>query len=101
MFSYDTVKRLNKILYCQNKIYKGKICGAYIPLDSPERQKHHIIPLFQGGTNNIRNVIICCIDCHYSFHKEEFERRGITLEIFRERIYEEYYEKKQTPLIQI
>lgn len=95
MYSKDTIKKLNKIEYCQNKINKKKKCGKYIPLDSPERQKHHDIPLSRGGTNNFRNILVCCIDCHYSLHKEEFEARGLTLEKFREDIYQKFYEKKQ------
>ena len=98
LYSKDTIKKLNRIVYCQNKINKNKICGKYIPLDSPERQKHHDIPLSRGGTNNIRNILVCCIDCHYSIHKEEFEARGLTLEKFRENIYKKFYENKQNNL---
>ncbi|MHA1301998.1 MAG: HNH endonuclease [Candidatus Helarchaeota archaeon] len=98
IFGKDTIKRLNKILYCQNVI-NNKKCGKYIPLDSPERQKHHIIPLSKGGTNNIRNILVCCIDCHYSFHKEEFEKNGLTLEKYREQIYEHFYRKTKIRLV--
>ncbi len=98
LYSKDTIKKLNKIEYCQNKINKNKKCEKYIPLDSPERQKHHIIPLSRGGTNNMRNILVCCIDCHYSIHKEEFEARGLTLEKFRENIYQKFYENKRNSL---
>ena len=99
-YSILTIKKLNKIEHCQNKINNRKICGKYIPLDSPERQKHHIIPLSRGGTNNIRNILICCIDCHYSLHKEEFECRGLTLERFKKDIYQKFYKKAQKKLLE-
>ncbi|MHA1377209.1 MAG: HNH endonuclease [Candidatus Helarchaeota archaeon] len=98
IYSKDTIKKLNKIVYCQNIIHNKK-CRKYIPIDSPERQKHHLIPLSKGGTNNMRNILVCCIDCHYSFHKEEFEKRSLTLEKFREEIYENFYTKNHKKLI--
>jgi len=91
-FSNKTIEKLNKIIYCQK-------CNKYIPLDSPERQKHHIISLSKGGTNNIRNILVCCIDCHYSFHEEEFQARGISIEKFRNKIYEEFKQKKLKKLM--
>ena len=87
LLSKDTIKRLNKIFYCQNILHRSRNCNNYIPLGSPERQKHHIIPLSKGGTNNGQNILICCIDCHYSLHQEELESRGISLEQFRNNIY--------------
>ena len=97
VFSILTVKKLNKILTCQNRLKKNRKCNKFIPPGSPERQKHHIIPLSKGGTNNIRNILICCIDCHYDLHKIEFEQRCITLEQFRDRIYF-YYENQKRKL---
>ena len=87
LFSKDSMKRLNKVFYCQNILQRNKKCNNFIPLGSPERQKHHIIPLSKGGTNNYQNILICCIDCHYSLHQEELESRGISLEQFRYNIY--------------
>ena len=83
LFSKDTVEKLNRVFSCQNTLHKNKKCNKYIPVGSPERQKHHIVPLSQGGTNNYQNILICCIDCHYSLHQEEFEGRGISLDLFR------------------
>lgn len=94
LFSTDTMKRLNKKSYCQNRLQKNRKCNNYIPVGSPERQKHHKIPLSKGGTNNFRNILICCIDCHYYLHQEEFEAMGISLEQFRARIYFEHQMKK-------
>jgi len=87
LFSKDTIEKLEKILYCQNLIQKNRKCTKYVPLGSPERQKHHIVPLSKGGTNNYQNILICCIDCHYSLHQEEFEGRGISLDLFKADIY--------------
>ncbi|HUY00905.1 MAG TPA: HNH endonuclease signature motif containing protein [Candidatus Deferrimicrobium sp.] len=87
LFSTDTMKQLNKILYCQNTTSKSRKCNIFIPIGSPERQKHHIIPLSKGGTNNYKNILICCIDCHYELHREDFEAKGISLEQFRTDIY--------------
>ncbi|MHA1266691.1 MAG: HNH endonuclease [Candidatus Helarchaeota archaeon] len=96
-FSQLTIKKLNKILYCQNLVRKNRKCGKYIPVGSPERQKHHIIPLSRGGTNNAQNILVCCIDCHYELHREEFTQRGITLEAFRRKIYMEYHSRTTRP----
>jgi hypothetical protein len=87
LFSKDTIKRLNKIQYCQNITHKGQKCNLFIPVGSPERQKHHIIPLSKGGTNNFRNIMVCCIDCHYALHREAFEEQGLSLQQFRAQIY--------------
>lgn len=87
LFSKDTMNRLDKIFYCQNLLQRNKKYNNYIPPGSPERKKHHIIPLFKGGTNNYQNILICCIDCHYSLHQKELEARGISLEQFRTEIY--------------
>ncbi|MHA1649968.1 MAG: HNH endonuclease [Candidatus Helarchaeota archaeon] len=95
LFSQDTIKKLNKILYCQNRLDKNRKCNKYIPPGSPERQKHHIIPLSRGGTNNFRNILVCCIDCHYRLHQAEFEARGLTLEEFRARIYAQHQRTMQ------
>jgi len=95
LFSTDTIHNLAKIQYCQNIVHKGHKCNKFIPPGSPERQKHHIIPLSKGGTNNIRNILICCIDCHYSLHREEFEARGLTLRQFRAQIYIHYEENQK------
>ena len=98
LYGIDTIKKLNKILYCQNKIGNKK-CGKPLPLDSPERQKHHIIRVSEGGTNNIRNILVCCIECHYSFHKKEFAKMGLTLEKFREQIYLNHNKKERNSFV--
>ena len=94
LLSKDTISKLNKIIYCQNRLKKNKKCNAYIPIGSPERQKHHIIPLSKGGTNNYKNILICCIDCHYLLHQQEFEAQGLSLGAFRTHIYFEHEKVK-------
>ncbi|NVM54645.1 MAG: HNH endonuclease [Candidatus Helarchaeota archaeon] len=86
--------RLNKVLYCQHRLRKNRKCNKFIPVGSPERQKHHVIPLSKGGTNNYKNIHICCIDCHYLLHEEEFKERGLSLEEFKARIYIEHQKKQ-------
>ncbi len=95
LFSSDTLRRINKILFCQNSGRKNRKCNKYIPVRSPERQKHHIIPLSEGGTNNYTNIIVCCIECHFSFHQDAFLARGLTLEQFRASIYSTHQENKR------
>ena len=43
-----------------------KICGYY--KESISNHVHHIIPLSEGGKNNIRNAIILCSRCHNEVH---------------------------------
>jgi 5-methylcytosine-specific restriction protein A len=31
-------------------------------------QIHHIKPLSEGGTNNRKNLLVLCDDCHYAEH---------------------------------
>lgn len=93
LLSKDTIGKLNKISYCQNVLQRARKCNKNLPIDSPERQKHHIIPLSKGGTNNSRNILICCIECHYQLHQMEFEEKGISLDQFREKIYLSYQRK--------
>lgn len=95
MLSSDTLRRLNKILYCQNVGKKNRKCNKFIPIGSPERQKHHIVPLSEGGTNNYNNLIVCCIECHFSFHQNDFLARGLTLEQFRANVYSTHKEYKR------
>ena len=69
--SSDTRRKLDRIKKCEK-------CTKYLPLTSWERTKHHLIPLSEGGTNNIKNLQILCVDCHYEEHKTMLSGRGIT-----------------------
>ena len=45
------------MIYC-------KICGS-----SENLQKHHIIPIAQGGDNGFNNRITICAECHRKIHE--------------------------------
>ena len=55
-YSHTIFKKLKRIKSCQS-------CGYKINL-----QKHHIIPISEGGTNNIKNIKILCFKCHKDIH---------------------------------
>ncbi len=39
--------------------------GACVYCNSQEKlEVHHIIPIFNGGTNDIKNLVLLCHDCH-------------------------------------
>lgn len=42
-----------KCTYCSKDITDNKDCTI-----------DHILPKFHGGTNNIKNLTICCADCN-------------------------------------
>lgn len=44
--------------------YKCQLCGKY----GGEKHVHHIIPLSKKGTNNYRNLITLCFNCHDKQH---------------------------------
>lgn len=39
-------------------------CGAKENL-----HKHHIVPLYRGGTNDLKNIIVLCNSCHKREHR--------------------------------
>lgn len=41
-------------------------CGSVTDIDL-----HHIVPLHMGGTNNLRNVVPLCYDCHCKVHSSK------------------------------
>lgn len=57
-FSHITITKLKKIKNCQ-------ICNK----SNMDLQKHHKIPLKNGGSNNIKNIIMICRECHKKEHK--------------------------------
>lgn len=34
---------------------------------------HHIVPLVNGGTNNLSNIVPLCKECHYKAHDKEYK----------------------------
>ena len=42
-----------------------RLCGRH------DIQAHHIIYRSHGGTNDIRNLICLCVDCHSRVHSDE------------------------------
>lgn len=85
-YSQDTLKKLDRIKKCQ-------ICGRKLSRLNPERTKHHIIPISQGGTNQFSNLQVLCVDCHYQIHEQAFQKRGISLFQFRTKVINLFYKK--------
>lgn len=50
--------------YCES-------CGEEVEL-----QVDHIIPISQGGTNNVENLQLLCYECHQKKHNYEFSEIG-------------------------
>jgi len=65
----DKVKRKTSFKFDETaKLFGGKCanCGA-----TENLEKHHKVPLYKGGTNDMDNFIVLCNRCH----KEEHRRR--------------------------
>ena len=41
--------------------------------NSKNIEYHHIVPLINGGTNNISNIVPLCEECHYKAHDKEYK----------------------------
>ena len=41
----------------------------------PAAEVHHLVPLSQGGTNDVSNLRSLCRSCHYKRHMEIGDRR--------------------------
>ena len=48
--------------------------------DYPELQEDHIVPKFEGGTNDPNNIRWICPNCHHIKSQEERRRRTVTTE---------------------
>ena len=47
-------------------------CGSTFKIEY-----HHIVPLINGGTNNLSNIVPLCVECHEKAHdKKGFKSRG-------------------------
>lgn len=43
---------------------KNDLTGLYALLDDNEKQFDHIVPLDEGGINDVCNIQLCCKDCN-------------------------------------
>lgn len=57
---------------------KNKLGGICVNCESDENiEYHHIVPLKNGGTNKLSNIVPLCVECHEKAHdKEGFKSRG-------------------------
>lgn len=53
--------------------YQCSICGQYGEIDV-----HHKIPIKEGGTNEIENLITLCRNCHENLHHFKFSNDSIS-----------------------
>ena len=37
---------------------------------------HHIVPLVNGGTNNLSNIVPLCSECHYKAHDKQYKHKS-------------------------
>jgi len=63
--------RLFKILGEQQQ-WRCKMCTSLLKSTS---QVDHVIPLFEGGTNDPDNLEILCVDCHSRKTQNEVDRQ--------------------------
>lgn len=47
---------------------KCEMCGEFESFDTKSFESHHIIPLSQGGIDNIYNTVCLCGNCHRRIH---------------------------------
>ena len=63
--------KLRKYVVRKRDNYKCKKCGKDLSAggeDEDYGEVHHLIPLSQNGTNEIKNLILVCHECHVKFH---------------------------------
>lgn len=53
----------NRKYYWENLKNECINCGS-----TDELQLHHIVPLSQGGTNRLSNIVVICSKCHGKIH---------------------------------
>lgn len=57
------------------KLKLGSACSNCGRIENIEY--HHIVPLINGGTNKLSNIVPLCVECHEKSHdKEGFKSRG-------------------------
>ncbi|RLG19529.1 hypothetical protein DRN74_06725 [Candidatus Micrarchaeota archaeon] len=59
----DNWDELRRACYARDG-YRCQQCGA----TNVRLHAHHIIPLSQGGTNTLDNLITLCEECHAKYH---------------------------------
>lgn len=91
--------RIKVLLWCDRYCCLcGKACGSKIEV-------HHIIPLGEGGSDDIDNIIPLCFDCHQgvsSYNDRQplgSKYRAEELKARREQIYERYTRHLVPPVI--
>lgn len=60
--------KLNKTNRARVRMIKGckcSICGLEY---GPVLQIHHNVPVSDGGSNDIRNLVVLCANCHQAVH---------------------------------
>ena len=57
---------------------KNKLGNICVNCESTENiEYHHIVPLINGGTNKLSNIVPLCVKCHERAHdKKGFKSRG-------------------------
>jgi len=82
--------KIKALLWCDRHCCLcGKACGSKIEV-------HHVIPLGEGGLDDIDNIIPLCFDCHQevsSYNDRQplgSKHRAEELKARREQIYEKY-----------
>jgi len=74
-------KRNREIVKKLKKLYNNKcqICGFTFKKDNGENysETHHIIPLGEKGSDDIKNLIVVCPNCHRKLHYAKNEKYNI------------------------
>ena len=77
-----------------NGAMKCEMCGQFESLDTRSFDTHHIIPLSEGGIDNVYNTVCLCGNCHKKMHGKipfTYEQKGNMLKNIRKNI------EKSTP----
>jgi predicted HNH restriction endonuclease len=69
---YNT--RNNKTDRHRAKVIKGCECAICGLTYAPVLQVHHVLPLSDGGNNNIDNLVVLCSNCHKAVHSTIYSR---------------------------
>lgn len=75
-------KRNKEIVRDLKKLYNNKcqICDFTFKKDNGENysETHHVIPLGQNGSDDIKNLIVVCPNCHRQLHYAKNKKYDIT-----------------------
>lgn len=63
--------RFKKLL---NQTYEKKCVNCLSEIDI---EFHHIVPLSEGGTNNLTNIVPLCLPCHHAYHDGRHRNRYV------------------------